>query len=379
MQTLYTLMKRRLKSGRVVYYFRARTPDGRRATAKSTGKSSKIQAHAYCQQLLREGRLLAARPIYFGDFAANFWLPGVCPYRARREDRGAHVSGLHADISRSQLERHILPVFAKRPLAQITAGEIDRWLQRQSAEGLAASTLNHHLSNLRIVLQEAVREGLIDTNPAANVQGYSRTAYRPRDVPTPEELRTLLAPEALNTVWRGDRSAYAATLIALVTGARAGEIIALRWADVDSSHLVIRHSWCRKYGLKSTKGGKERMVPIPGRVTALLATLRVEDAEAYVLSGTRTPRTYKSLIRAFRAALAAAGVPRDAQIERRLSFHSLRHAANSLLRIHVPDNVLRQVVGHSSADLTEHYSHTMAPHLQLVREAQEKLLPETAG
>ena len=372
---LYSLLARKTLRGRVVWYYRTYDDHGRRTTARSTGCESKTAAHAYCQKLLKEGRLIPDRPIRFADFARDFWVWDKCAYVGRKLARGATIGRSYVAQCRKRLEMHIAPTFARRRLAEITTRDIDTWVDRLLASGLSAGTTTQILGILKQMFAEAVRQGLIQTNPAAAAQGVPRVTYRHRGVLTPEELRALLHPDL--EAWIGEPHAYALTVAAIATACRLGELLALRWSDVHADCLHIRHSLLLGTNtLKPTKTRQERIVPIPRCVSAILSCLGDDGPDVFVFSGTTSPLPHHTAMHRFRRALSAIEIPREEQLKRAVSFHSLRHMANSLLRGRVPDAILRLVTGHTTEQMTALYSHTLPDHLSAVREAQELVLPE---
>lgn len=75
----FTLLRRKTPGGKIVFYYRARTEDGQRTTAWSTGQTTIGAARAHCRKLEKEGKLVpekdpgAPRPQTFGELAKNFW------------------------------------------------------------------------------------------------------------------------------------------------------------------------------------------------------------------------------------------------------------------------------------------------------------------
>jgi integrase len=163
----------------------------------------------------------------------------------------------------------------------------------------------------------------------------------------------------------------------VATACRLGELLALRWLDVRVDSVLVRHSLERGTGeLKSTKTAREREVPVPTVVSGILRSLGPASPEEFVFAGSATPLPHHRAAHRFRRALTAIGLTREQQLERAVSFHSLRHMANSLLRGRVADETLRMVTGHATPEMTELYSHTLQTHLEDVRAAQEAVFPQ---
>jgi integrase len=159
---------------------------------------------------------------------------------------------------------------------------------------------------------------------------------------------------------------------------------------VHENYIEIAGSWERDQGLKSTKTGKKRVVPIPVRVyeniQAVIACLSYREPEDFVFCGDRraVPITQHTVWTHFIEALEKIGIKktfddkgvliRDMREERRLVFHSWRHTFNSLLlsRNVSPDRV-RSLTGHSSEKMTEHYTHFTPDDFKDVLKIQEDL------
>ena len=375
---VYTLLPRTMKAGRVVWYYRTYDGDGQRTTARSTGCHTKTAAHAHCQALVKAGRLIPDKPVRFAEYSKDFWVWGKCKYVQRKLTRGSTISQEYVDQCRTRLETHILSSFGPCRLSDIKTRDIEAWVDRLLDSGLAAGTVTQILGLLKQMLTEAVRRGVVNANPAADAQGVTRVTRRHRRVLTLDELRSLLDPKLDG--WIGEPFAYALTVTAVATACRLGELLALRWMDVRADSLLIRHSLKQSTReLKSTKTNQEREVPVPKVVSAILHRLGPASPEHFVFAGSATPLAHHRALHRFRRALTAIGLTKEQQLERAVSFHSLRHMSNSLLRGRVADETLRMVTGHATPEMTDLYSHTLPTHLDDVREAQEAVIPQLTG
>ena len=137
----YTLLPRRSKNG-VVWYFRTYDSDRRRTTARSTGKTTKTAAHAWCQASLKRGDLEPRVEMTFAAFAADWWRWGVCSYLTRKIGRGGTVSRLYADIQRQRLQKYLIPAFGRMGLVRIATRHVDRFVDDLRLRALAPATVN---------------------------------------------------------------------------------------------------------------------------------------------------------------------------------------------------------------------------------------------
>jgi integrase len=194
-----------------------------------------------------------------------------------------------------------------------------------------------------------------------------------------EQVRTLVATIA------GDRL-EALYLVALGVGLRQGEILGLRWSDVDleGGTLTVRHALARIDGrlelVEPKSVTSRRVVPLPAFVRDALVAHRVRQAAEPLPARPDPPDPFADLVfvtthgtpldgititRRFQHILAGAGLPHQ-------RFHDLRHACASLLLAQgVPARVVMETLGHSEISLTLNtYSHVMP---SVGREAAERM------
>lgn len=248
--------------------------------------------------------------------------------------------------------------------------------------GLSPRTVLHHHRVLREALQQAVRSLLLSRNPADAVQPPrpERSDVSTLDSKRASELIELAKPTRL----------YLPILMALATGARRGEVLALRWKDVDlrSGVATIRQS------LEQTKAGirfkspktkrSTRSIQLPAFAVSALKQHRSEQAaqrlklgEAYRNLGLVMARPDGS---AWNPGSFSAGFIDFAKRHgfEGLAFHQLRHThATLLLGLNVHPKIVSERLGHSHIGLTmDTYSHVM-PNMQ--REAAEMIDAVLAG
>jgi hypothetical protein len=170
---IFSVFARRMKSGKVVFYYQTYDADGRRVCAHSTGERTKTAARAVCMRLFREGKLLPEaqkKVVTFGEYARGWWEWGSCPYLKRRMARRP-ITRRYADTAKKNLARHILPYFGKMRLDRITDHDIEKWLLAFGEPGkdkkkIMNSSANLFFDVLKTMLNEAVRQRLVPSNPA---------------------------------------------------------------------------------------------------------------------------------------------------------------------------------------------------------------------
>lgn len=247
--------------------------------------------------------------------------------------------------------------------------------------GLSSSTVRKMHGVLQKALDQAVSDGLIPRNAAKGIRlpRGKKKVIRPL---SPEEARTLLDAA------HGDRL-EALYVLAVSTGLREGEILALRWEDVDLEVVVLRVSWTLtreggkvSLGPPKTKNSRRTVSLTDGAVEALRAhlTRQLEEMErvgslyrtgglvfANEVGGIVNPSNLRN--RSLRAVLKRAGLPP-------IRFHNLRHTcATLLLSRNVNPKIVSEMLGHASIAITlDTYSHVL-PNMQqnAVRALQEAL------
>lgn len=275
--------------------------------------------------------------------------------------------------SYSQLVRlHLKPSLGRVSLAKLTPQHVQQFMNEKLAAGLSARTVQYLRAVLRRALSQALRWNLVARNVATLVDApkTKRNAVR---VMSPDEV-TLFLDAA-----KGQRF-EPLLLVAISTGMRQGELLGLRWEDVDLPAAVIhvRHSVQRldgKLTLTDLKTDRSRRtLRLPQIAARALQTQRARQSEERLAAGGRwhdlgfvfatsigTPLDARNLTRHFARVLTRAGLPR-------LKFHSLRHScASLLLSQHVPARAVMELLGHSEIRLTmDTYTHVMP---QLMTEA----------
>ncbi|MDA0353753.1 MAG: site-specific integrase [Chloroflexi bacterium] len=272
------------------------------------------------------------------------------------------------------VRRHLLPAFGDQRLSDISPRDV-RDLMDQST-GLAPRSVNYIRTVLRAMLGQAQRWELVTRNVAALVE------------PAPLPDRTV-EPLTADQAWglldalEGEPLEALYTL-AVMTGMRSGELLGLRWRDVDleASRLQVEHQLQRIGGEwlfiapKTAAGRRAVALPLPA-VEALHRHRtrqngeRAEIGRHYVerdLVFTRPgglPIHATTLVKDFQRLLARLGLPRR-------RFHDLRHTAVSImLEQGVALTTIQDVVGHADFHLTKNtYGHLAE---SIKREAADKM------
>ena len=294
------------------------------------------------------------------------WLVGVRP---------SLRPSTHARYSQLMLV-HVVPNLGRTPLTRLTPRQVQDLLNAKAASGLSPRTVGHIRAVLRRALNQAMRWNLVARNVASLVD--------PPHVP-PFDIRPLNVAQARTFLLAAQSDRLAALyVVALASGMRQGELLALRWEDVDIDGLTltVRRSLSRVGGkavvVEPKSQRSRRTIPIPQLAVDALRRQRSRQAEDRLVAGAAwqdnglvfttalgTALDGSNVTHRFQRLLAEAGLPRQ-------RFHDLRHAcASFLLTQGVPARVVMETLGHSQVSHTLNIYTHVAPELQ--REAADRL------
>ena len=272
---------------------------------------------------------------------------------------------------------HLRPALGRVALTKLTPERVQKYLNQKLETGLSPRTVTYHRAVLRSALGKAEKWGQVARNVAklADPPRVPKTEVKPL---SQEEVQQLLQTA------RGDWL-EALYVCAVALGMRQGELLGLRWEDVDleGRTLTVAKALQRldgRFQLVERKATHpRRKINLPQIVVSALGRHRARQSQGRLLAGpewvddwglvfvTRrgTPIDASNLVRAWHQLLERAGLPR-------CRFHDLRHtAASLLLSQHVDPRVVMEILGHSQISLTMNtYAHVM-PALQ--REAADSM------
>jgi integrase len=335
------------------WYMKYRLPDGRQVQRKlgpawaergrpPAGYFTKRLAEDALRGVLDEARRgtlpgMVQTGATFADAAAEY-------LRYIEQDRGRKPSTLRG--YRSTIDVHLLPVFGELPIESVSAEVIERWVA--SFEG-SVRTRNKVLIQLHGILGRARRVYGLPANAAADVEKFPLRSSGDIEVFSPEEVWALV--RAASSEQDG-----AVFLTAAFTGLRMGELLALRWRDVDFAGRTIRVRASYYLGqLTTPKSGKVRAVPMAPDVAAALARLAqrehwVGDDDLVFPGEAGLYLDGSALRRRYKAALAAAGL-------RPLRFHDLRHTFGTRMIGKADIRRVQEWMGHADIQTTMRYLH----------------------
>jgi integrase len=323
------------------------------------GKNRKVAARALPPVQADElrGELEVVKGIAFSAWADR-WVGALTL-------RPATVSSYTATMNKAKA------VFGSKQVRKLTTEDVHAFIAHVSTTGDGQATKNRptttstrakHVRVLAICLGSAVRHGYASRNVVALLPPNETPKRRVVEAPyfTDGELVRMLHELRDEGVYR------VLVALALTTGARLGELSALRWGDCDlgAKEIRVRRTFTESK-IGPPKSGKARTIHITGEAVDLLGEWwgelgRPGDDKLVLPGGTKSgylnPHT---VLDTLYAAMLRAGIPReDANGEKRV-FHSLRHShARVVLEAGVPLALLSRRLGHSSVAITASvYSH----------------------
>jgi integrase len=252
---------------------------------------------------------------------------------------------------RGVVEGYLLDEFGALSLEAVTPDLVDAYKERLIAEGkLSARTIVRHLTILHGIFKRAKRVwGLADNPASADLVERPKVTYTGEfDTFDRDEIERLV-------VAAEDEQDSAIYKVAAFTGLRQGELLALRWSDVDfiDGLLHVRRNFTGGEE-KVPKGKRVRSVPMMPAVIDALAALKereefiADDDLVFTREGEHL--SHFDLRKRYYAALERAGL-------RRLRFHDLRHAFGSAAITKLDPHAVQSYMGHQHYSTTQRYLH----------------------
>lgn len=363
----YQLFPKKLKSGKIVYYYTTYDMFNRRKQF-STGCTKKTEAKKYCLNLLLTDSLTGSPTLTFKQYTKKWYVYGECKYIESILNRGRTYSRSNSELFRAKLVNKMWPYFGNILMTDIKPLHLEEWIIILKKEGLTNVTINTYLSAIKTIFNEAYRLGDITKNPVTHIKRLA-TDSKSKGTLTTSEVEKLLDPINKGKIWSKDIY-YIFTLIASQTGMRIGELLALTKKDIKRDHIIVSHSWDRKYGLKETKTGKSRIVPISQELYSIIMEYSSRSIHNYIFAKTTQdkPIANYSIRKAFYKALDSINITKQEREERSIDFHSWRRYYNTRLVVKgYPTAIIQAILGHSrDSNMTEHYTKLTIKDLSIV-------------
>ena len=249
---------------------------------------------------------------------------------------------------RQRLRDHIRPVIGRRKLSEILLPQLER-LQRKIRDKTSPSTANRCVALMKHIFNTAGKWGLLEVSPARHLSMFREPP--PRDIVLkPDECKRIL--EACDA----DENIFAAALfkLAMFTGRRTGELLSLKWNDIDLENY--------RATLQDTKANERQFIILNEPATAIFRSLPHLEGNPYVIAGAAKGKPLNFYVRAWKRILKRAKVDYFPP-------HGLRHNyVSMLIAAGEPPDVVGHLVGHKSSITTRKYLHHMPDNLRRTTE-----------
>ena len=341
-------------------YFYVVDAAGKRRQRSKGGFKTKRQAQAYLTKVVgqvQKGELVEPSKLTLREYLLEQWLPTV---------RSSLRPSTWESYS-SVVERHVLPALGATPLQSLTAGQLDllyaQLLQsgHHRGQGLAPKTVRYVHTMLHKALKDAERKQLVPRKVAQSADAPKLRQVGQRDMKTwtANELRGFLEGMA-------EHRLHAAFVLAAMTGMRRGEVLGLRWRDIDfrNARLAVQQTLLSvnyelQFGSPKTQRGRRSISMDPATVAALQAHRERQHGEQKLVGSSY--RSYDLVFakpdgdpvhpdyfsQCFDRSVARLGLPR-------IRLHDLRHTHATLgLAAGVPAKVISDRLGHATVAFTQ--------------------------
>ena len=300
-----------------------------------------VKVDAFRDELRKREKV---KPITFSVFADEYlkvWAPSCKPTTVARERI------LIEGVLKPCFGAHLLHTITRRDIEIHIAGRRSGEIVIRRKEGIKASSANRELCRLKNMLQMAEDWGYISQNPARRIK-QEREYPQEADFLTSKEIPKVVSacPSWLQPI----------VVVAVHTGMRWGELMALRWCDVAFKQ--------RQITVGDSKNHDVRYVPMDDSLIDTLSQHRKAGARKSggitrsVFTNPRTGSAYHHSAKAIKKASKHA-------IGRAVTFHCTRHtAASHMVMAGVDLRTVAQILGHRTLQMTMRYAHLAPGHLQ---------------
>lgn len=369
------LRKRDGKNGAVSYQITAegdRDPiTGKRERRYKTIHGTKKQAEAALRQMitnLEQGNITTASAIKVKDWMKT-WVTTYLP-NIEESTRVGY---------KEKIKNYVTPELGHIQLKALKNSNVQDWLNTLSKRGLSPKTIRNAYNNLNAALEKAVVLRMIPYNPCKGVELPKLKKYHASVYDTADIHKTLAVAEGTDM--------YIPILLALIVGLRRGELLALRWDNVDfvTGVIHVRENMVKGEGGKPViKAPKSeagiRDIHIGANTLTALAAAKAaydqkkaspgfHDGGFVVCQENGNPYKPDSMTQKWNRFMEAKGLPH-------VRLHDLRHScATAMIGAGVDPKTVQQVLGHSDVSITMNiYAHCTSAMSKKAAETMDKVL-----
>ena len=291
-------------------------------------------------------------------FLNDFWDEEKSEYIQKKRAKGKCLANRHCKDMRDVIRRYWKPYFGSRKICELDFNTLENFFFHLKTEiGKSGSTDNKAINVAAVAFEFEVKHGRLGKNPMTGIERYG-TDTEKRGILSVQEVEKLFAVRWENSVSR------LANMLAATTGMRAGEISGLRYCDLGEDRIFINHAWGIVDGLKSTKTGKKREVPVLPDILYLLKRLArrnpVYSENSFVFwspaKGGKEPFLPQYWEDGLYETLEKIGISKQQRMERNIVFHSWRHFYATQISERAQASLAQETLGHASAQMTAHYA-----------------------
>lgn len=310
-----------------------------RSTTDTSNKQDAKKIEARERSRVLEGRHQIRRQpdITFKTFA-NTYLTDYAQQHHRSVERDKFIIAVlnraFGSLLLHEVTAHRIEQFKRERIA----GKWRSHGQTSAAKPIRPGTVNRELDTLRSIFSKAIEWGKLLEHPMRGVKRLKSDNRRTRILTEQEQARLLAAcPRKLGRL----------VTLALLTGARIGELLALTWEDVAADELTFLE----------TKNGRIRRIPMSPTLKSVFDRI-VQSSSPWVFTNSRTHDRYtvNGIAHTFRRAVIRAGITGGD-----VTLHTLRHTALSrMIASGFDDYSVMEISGHSSTRMLGRYTHPTA-------------------
>lgn len=307
------------------------------------------------------------------DFLLDFWDMKKSPYIAEKKRMNRHIGVSYIFESRRAIEKYWCKFFTEdKLLCNVTRKDLKDFIEYVDKASIGWSRKLKIYRAGSIALKWAFMDERIDKDVTAGIVSFSGKAKE-------RKILTKEMAELIFSIKWADERCQLANLLAMLTGMRIGEILALRKQDLGKDVIYVRHSWEVREGLKTTKNGEERKVyfPFPQIIQRLmyLAELNGNRLDSFIFFAPllkNKPMDKKLPNKHLKRQMRLVGISEEDC--RQICFHSWRHFYTTYMSDKVNQRILQTQTGHKTLAMLEHYgNHSLESDISKIEAAQIEL------
>ncbi len=301
------------------------------------------------------------------QYLKDFWTYDTSPYVHEKHLYGQRIGKRHVLESLHRVQYWGKAFSATTLLSEVSIHDLRDFTLKLAEEGRSANTINQIMFAGTTALKWAASHGQLTVDPTKGLMQFSGQAIK-RGILTEKEAASLF-----RIAWKDER-ARIGNLVALTTGLRSGEVLALQMEDIGADRLFIRHSWSAADELKGTKTNRERIVPLLPQVRTELIALAKKNPhrgpeQKFIFYGLLPgkPMVPNILLEGLCDSLIGIGITEDARQARHICFHSWRHYFTAHMNSIAESKQVQKATGHTTDSVFDGYAnHEIASDMKVL-------------